>query len=115
MSGTLLFFFVRTRLNVDMTMRCYILCGPIARGDCCDRRALAPFASVVVCRNVAVANANSSNFVFRRFFQDNDRFLGANPKTSTRFDRHFSIMDYLRINVGAERGLPLVSAATLVL
>ena len=45
--------------------------------------------------------------------KDNDRFLGANPKTSTRFDRNFSITDYLRINVGAELGLPLVSASGL--
>ena len=67
------------------------------------------FASVVASREVALADTNTFMIVCR-VMKDNDRFLGANPKTSTRFDRHFSIMDYLRINLGAERGLPLVSA-----
>ncbi len=41
--------------------------------------------------------------------KDNDRFLGYDNKTSTRFDRNFSISDFLEINVGSEAGLPLVS------
>lgn len=45
------------------------------------------------------------------YSQDNDRFLGLDPKTSTRFDRNFSISDFIRINVGTEIGLPLVSGA----
>lgn len=45
--------------------------------------------------------------------KDNDRFLGANPKTSTRFDRNFSIAEYLKVNLGAEKGIPLVSAVKI--
>lgn len=41
--------------------------------------------------------------------KDNDRFLGYDRKTSTRFDRNFSISDFLTINVGTEVGFPLVS------
>eukprot|EP00904_Undaria_pinnatifida_P008489 jgi/Undpi1/4770/HiC_scaffold_18.g08123.m1 len=41
--------------------------------------------------------------------KDNDRFLGANPKTSTRFDRNFSITEYLKVNLGAEKGIPLIA------
>lgn len=41
--------------------------------------------------------------------QDNDSFFGVNPKTSTRFDRNFSISDFLKINAGTELALPLVS------
>eukprot|EP00752_Nemacystus_decipiens_P003494 g3227.t1 len=40
--------------------------------------------------------------------KDNDKFLGYDQKTSTRFDRNFSITDFLKINVGTEVGLPLV-------
>lgn len=40
--------------------------------------------------------------------KDNDKFLGYDQKTSTRFDRNFSISDFLKINVGTEVGLPLV-------
>lgn len=40
--------------------------------------------------------------------QDDDSWLGADQKTSTRFDRHFSISDWLKINLGTELGLPLV-------
>eukprot|EP00903_Cladosiphon_okamuranus_P014134 g13135.t1 len=40
--------------------------------------------------------------------KDNDRFLGYDQKTSTRFDRNFSISDFLKINVGTEVGFPLV-------
>lgn len=46
--------------------------------------------------------------------KDNDKFLGYDKKTSTRFDRNFSISDFLRINVGVEVGLPLVSKLKLV-
>lgn len=42
--------------------------------------------------------------------KDNDRFFGYDQKTSTRFDRNFSISDFLKINVGTEIGLPLVSS-----
>lgn len=45
--------------------------------------------------------------------KDNDRFLGYDQKTSTRFDRNFSISDFLKINVGTEVGLPLVSEACI--
>lgn len=87
----------------------YSLHGLVYYSSDCHNRTLALFDSGVACRKVALADTNTSMIVCRRF-KDNDRFLGANPKTSTRFDRHFSIMDYLRINLGAERGLPLVSA-----
>lgn len=45
--------------------------------------------------------------------KDNDKFLGYDQKTSTRFDRNFSISDFLKINVGTEVGLPLVSSPLL--
>lgn len=41
--------------------------------------------------------------------KDNDRLLGYDQKTSTRFDRNFSISDFFKINVGTEVGFPLVS------
>lgn len=41
--------------------------------------------------------------------KDNDKFLGYDSKTSTRFDRNFGISDFLKINLGTEVGLPLVS------
>lgn len=41
--------------------------------------------------------------------KDNDGFLGWDPKRSTRFDRDFSIADFLAINVGTEVSQPLVS------
>ncbi|CAM9913168.1 unnamed protein product [Ectocarpus fasciculatus] len=41
--------------------------------------------------------------------KDNDKFLGYDQKTSTRFDRNFSISDFLKINLGTEVGLPLVA------
>lgn len=41
--------------------------------------------------------------------QDDDSFFGADAKTSTRFDRNFSITDFLKINLGTEVALPLVS------
>ncbi|CAM9282114.1 unnamed protein product, partial [Hapterophycus canaliculatus] len=41
--------------------------------------------------------------------RDNDRLLGYDQKTSTRFDRNFSISDFLKINVGTELGFPLVA------
>ncbi|CAM9747545.1 unnamed protein product [Pylaiella littoralis] len=40
--------------------------------------------------------------------KDNDKLLGYDSKTSTRFDRNFSISDFLKINLGTEVGLPLV-------
>lgn len=43
------------------------------------------------------------------FAQDDDSFFGADAKTSTRFDRNFSITDFLKINLGTEVALPLVS------
>lgn len=42
-------------------------------------------------------------------YKDNDGFLGWDPKRSTRFDRDFSIADFLAINVGTEVSQPLVS------
>ncbi|CAN0224179.1 unnamed protein product [Ectocarpus sp. 6 AP-2014] len=41
--------------------------------------------------------------------KDNDKFLGYDQKTSTRFDRNFSISDFLKVNLGTEVGLPLVA------
>eukprot|EP00904_Undaria_pinnatifida_P002572 jgi/Undpi1/12315/HiC_scaffold_5.g01991.m1 len=41
--------------------------------------------------------------------KDDDSFFGINQKTSTRFDRNFSITDFLKINLGTEVALPLVA------
>lgn len=46
--------------------------------------------------------------------KDNDKFLGYDQKTSTRFDRNFSISDFLKINLGTEVGLPLVRRFVIV-
>ena len=43
------------------------------------------------------------------YYQDNDSFFGVNNKTSTRFDHNFSITDFIKINLGTEVALPLVS------
>lgn len=40
--------------------------------------------------------------------QDADSHLGVDQKTSTRFDRNFSITDFVKINLGTEVALPLV-------
>lgn len=42
-------------------------------------------------------------------FQDDDSRLGADNKTSTRFDHNFSITDFLKINLGTKVALRLVS------
>lgn len=47
--------------------------------------------------------------------QDSDKFFGVDPKKSTRFDRNFSITDFLKINVGTKLALPLVSYCYLKL
>lgn len=41
--------------------------------------------------------------------KDDDSFFGIDQKTSTRFDRNFSISDFLKINLGTEVALPLVA------
>lgn len=41
--------------------------------------------------------------------QDDDSWFGVDSKTSTRFDSNFSITDFLKINLGTEVALPLVS------
>ena len=43
------------------------------------------------------------------FSQDDDSFLGKDQKTSTRFDHNFSITDFLKINLGTNVALNLVS------
>lgn len=43
------------------------------------------------------------------WFQDDDSKLGADQKTSTRFDHNFSITDFLKINLGTQVALRLVS------
>lgn len=42
--------------------------------------------------------------------QDDDSFWGADQKTSTRFDHNFSITDFLKINLGTQVALRLVSS-----
>eukprot|EP00904_Undaria_pinnatifida_P002571 jgi/Undpi1/12314/HiC_scaffold_5.g01990.m1 len=41
--------------------------------------------------------------------KDDDSFFGVDQETSTRFDRNFSITDFLEINLGSELALPLVA------
>eukprot|EP00904_Undaria_pinnatifida_P002573 jgi/Undpi1/12316/HiC_scaffold_5.g01992.m1 len=41
--------------------------------------------------------------------EDADSHLGVDQKTSTRFDRNFSITDFVKINLGTEVALPLVA------
>lgn len=48
------------------------------------------------------------SIVFR--IQDDDSFWGVDQKTSTRFDHNFSITDFLKINLGTQVALRLVSS-----
>ena len=55
-----------------------------------------------------------SEYVTTLRLQDDDSFFGVDQKTSTRFDRNFSITDFLKINLGTEVALPLVSRQFIV-